>query len=157
MTDAEKIKKIREITGLSGTKFAEEIGAGGPSTILNYEKNLSPVSKTVWLAIEYRFGHLFQWVEEKDGTKYVEAKPQEPPTTKEQNESELYGNPPVSILNRKLNKLFETLPANIQMGVVSAIETYISTMPESADKNKVEEAYDDFKKTYMEEELRKMG
>ena len=155
MTDAEKIKKIREITGLTQTVFAREIGAGGASTISNYEKGDSPVGKTVWLAIEYRFGHLFQRVEKKDGTKYVEAKPQEPPMAKEQ--SELYGKPPVSILNRKLNKLFDTLPSNIQMGVVSAIESYIYDIKDKTVQEEVKEAYDDFKKTYMEEELRKMG
>jgi len=85
--------------------------------------------------------------------------PEAPPGTHDhaEEEGQKTTSPSISLLNRKLNKLFDTLPANIQMGVVGAIESYIAGMPpDGVEKEQIQEAYDDFKKTYMEEELKKM-
>lgn len=83
MDDKTKLKKIRKITGLNGSDFGKKIGVGGSSTVSNYEKEVTPISKTVWIAIEHTFGHLYEIREDNQGNEYVV--PKEPQGQKEDN------------------------------------------------------------------------
>jgi len=79
---AEDLKKIRKITGLTQTVFAQEIGLAGASAISMIEKGRAKPSGSTWFAVQKRFGHLFE-ILDKDGITYIEPKPQPALTVQE--------------------------------------------------------------------------
>ena len=150
-------KRIKFIRGkLSQLDFAKSIGLQRSATISDIEKDKIEPTDMMLLAIEYKFSYKSEWVRTGNGPDTVSRL-----KLKEDNEKYVVSNKKqnnqINLLNVKLNKLFNVLPSNIQMGVVSAIESYILQIENKEVKEEVKEAYDDFKKSYMEEELRKMG
>jgi len=65
LESSDKIKKIRKIARLSQAEFAKKIGLPAPSTISDYEKGKTSPSGPIMLAIEYKFGHLYEVVKDK--------------------------------------------------------------------------------------------
>ncbi|MDH3974943.1 MAG: helix-turn-helix transcriptional regulator [Deltaproteobacteria bacterium] len=83
---SDDLKKIRKITGLTQTVFAQEIGLAGASAISMIENGRSKPSGSTWFAVQKRFGHLFE-IQDRGGIQYIEPKPQPALTAQDSGET----------------------------------------------------------------------
>lgn len=67
----DNIKKLREIRGMTQTKFAEQIGVR-QSTIAMVETGKAKISRQALLAISRQFGVRLEWLETGEGEMYTE-------------------------------------------------------------------------------------
>lgn len=129
MHDTSIIETLLKITGLSQKMLASELGYNDPSSLSQIKSGKIPMSTQAKIIMDYRFGHLYQWIEKSDGTKYIMSVPQSPPSAHDHAEDDAEGD----ILENLDERAIRLAELSLNMGRLSsdAIDYLADTLLET--------------------------